>query len=56
LGSDKKLHACVIAYASDSGFIDTTVAANGVPNNGVGMLISLDHCMWFHEHARADDW
>ncbi|KAI9243308.1 HotDog domain-containing protein, partial [Sporodiniella umbellata] len=56
LGDDKRTHACVIAYASDSGFIDTTVSANGVPNNGVGMLISLDHSMWFHEAARADEW
>ncbi|KAG1460114.1 hypothetical protein G6F56_006021 [Rhizopus delemar] len=56
LGSDKRTHACVIAYASDSGFIDTAVSANNVPDNGVGMLISLDHSMWFHESARADDW
>ncbi|CEG66841.1 Acyl-CoA thioesterase 8 [Rhizopus azygosporus] len=56
LGDDKRLHACVVAYASDSGFIDTTVAANGVPSSGVGMLTSLDHSMWFHAPVRADDW
>ncbi|KAI8642638.1 HotDog domain-containing protein [Parasitella parasitica] len=56
LGSDKRLHACVIAYASDSGFVGTAAKANGVPARGISMLASLDHCMWFHYPARADEW
>lgn len=56
LGSDKRLHACVIAYASDSGFVGTAAKANDVPARGIGMLASLDHSMWFHAPARADDW
>ncbi|KAI7908190.1 uncharacterized protein BX663DRAFT_482400 [Cokeromyces recurvatus] len=31
---DVKLHACIIAYASDSGFISTSAAANGFTKNG----------------------
>lgn len=56
LGSDKRLHACVIAYASDSGFVGTAAKANDVPSRGIGMLASLDHSMWFHAPARADNW
>lgn len=56
LSSDKRLHACVIAYASDSGFVGTAAKANDVPARGIGMLASLDHSMWFHASARADDW
>jgi acyl-CoA thioesterase II len=56
LGSDKRLHACVIAYASDSGFVGTAAKANGVKSRGISMLASIDHCMWFHAPARADEW
>ncbi|KAI8091922.1 HotDog domain-containing protein [Thamnidium elegans] len=56
LGPDKRLHACVIAYASDSGFVGTAAKANDVPARGIGMLASLDHSMWFHASAKADDW
>ncbi|KAI9487649.1 MAG: HotDog domain-containing protein [Benjaminiella poitrasii] len=56
LDSDKRLHACVIAYASDSGFVGTAAKANGLPSKGIGMLASLDHSMWFHAPARADSW
>ncbi|KAI8968989.1 HotDog domain-containing protein [Mycotypha africana] len=56
LDTDKRLHACVVAYASDSGFIGTAARANGVPSKGIGMLASLDHSMWFHVPTRADEW
>ncbi|KAI8082598.1 HotDog domain-containing protein [Gilbertella persicaria] len=56
LASDKRLHACVIAYASDSGFIGVTAKANDIPATKIGMLISLDHAVWFHAPARADEW
>lgn len=46
----------MIAYASDSGFIYTAAKANGLSSRGIGMMASLDHSMWFHTAARADDW
>lgn len=53
-----KFHACIIAYASDSGFINTAATANGYTFNsqGIGMMTSLDHTVWFHTPARADEW
>jgi acyl-CoA thioesterase II len=53
-----KLHACIIAYASDSGFLNTAARANGFSYNSasIGMMTSLDHCIWFHKQARADEW
>ncbi|KAI8637624.1 thioesterase-like superfamily-domain-containing protein [Parasitella parasitica] len=59
LNDDMKLHACIIAYASDSGFITTAAAAHGhlINSRGLGMLASLDHSIWFHyPAARADTW
>ncbi|CEP16654.1 hypothetical protein [Parasitella parasitica] len=59
LNDDMKLHACIIAYASDSGFITTAAAAHGhlINSKGLGMLASLDHSIWFHyPAARADEW
>ncbi|KAF7727865.1 Acyl-CoA thioesterase 8 [Apophysomyces ossiformis] len=56
LSDDPRLHACVIAYASDSGFIMTAARANGVSQRAIGMMTSLDHSMWFHAPARADEW
>ncbi|CEP11507.1 hypothetical protein [Parasitella parasitica] len=58
LNDDMKLHACIIAYASDSGFINTAATANGFTYNSesIGMMTSLDHSVWFHAPARADKW
>ncbi|CAO0790252.1 unnamed protein product [Mucor circinelloides] len=58
LNDDMKLHACIIAYASDSGFITTAAAANGylINSRSLGMIASLDHSIWFHTPARADKW
>ncbi|KAI9262367.1 thioesterase-like superfamily-domain-containing protein [Phascolomyces articulosus] len=55
--NDPALHACSIAYASDSGILMTAVRANGMmARKGVGMMASLDHSMWFHAPTRADEW
>ncbi|KAG2227460.1 hypothetical protein INT45_007485 [Circinella minor] len=56
LSDDPRLHACIIAYASDSGFIGTAALANGLSPRAIGMMASLDHSMWFHAPARADEW
>ncbi|KAI9483342.1 MAG: HotDog domain-containing protein [Benjaminiella poitrasii] len=56
---DAKLHACIVAYASDSGFVSTSAAANGYSLNSskIGMMTSLDHSIWFHTaNVKADDW
>ena len=52
LPEDPIVHACVLTYLSDvgSGFADGDKP--GVPRGGP----SLDHAIWFHHQARADDW
>ncbi|KAI9498465.1 thioesterase-like superfamily-domain-containing protein [Zychaea mexicana] len=55
--NDAALHACTIAYASDSGILMTAVRANGMmARKGIGMMASVDHSMWFHAPTRADEW
>ncbi|KAI9491530.1 HotDog domain-containing protein [Zychaea mexicana] len=56
LSDDPRLHACIVAYASDSAFIGTAALANGLAPRSIGMMASLDHSMWFHAPARADEW
>ncbi|SAL97359.1 hypothetical protein [Absidia glauca] len=55
---DPKIHAGIIAYASDAGILATAAYANGLRfgGNRIGMMASLDHSIWFHRHCRADDW
>ena len=51
---DPRLHACVIAYISDM-----TAAAFRPHSLGVWGThtdASLDHAVWFHRPARADEW
>ena len=52
LADDRNLHACGLVYFSDmsTGFIDLDV--EGLPRGGT----SLDHTVYFHRPARADDW
>ncbi|EIE86928.1 hypothetical protein RO3G_11639 [Rhizopus delemar RA 99-880] len=58
LNDDMKLHACCIAYISDAALLNTAAIANGMTfvSSSVGMMTSLDHTIWFHMPARADDW
>jgi acyl-CoA thioesterase II len=46
------MHACLHVFTSDisSGFGDLRL--DGVPPAGA----SIDHSVWFHGQARADDW
>ena len=51
------LHRAVIAYASDFTLLGTCVLPHGLSwmrNELVGA--SLDHAIWFHRPARADEW
>ncbi len=62
LGEDPRVHACALAYLSDTNPMDAVATAHprGMPADGewehTYMTASLDHAMWFHRPARADDW
>ena len=51
------LHRSGIAYLSDSALADHVMLPHGLrwQDPDVGGA-SLDHSMWFHHHARADEW
>jgi acyl-CoA thioesterase-2 len=62
LGENPRLQACGLAYLSDLN--PTNAVMTSHPNRITGddldrpgvMNASLDHAMWFHRPARADDW
>ena len=57
LADDPLLHAAVIAYASDMSIIDSVLKPHEVRwEDRRNMVVSLDHCMWFHRPFRADQW
>ena len=57
LADDPLLHAAVVAYASDMSIIDSVLKPHEVRwEDGKNMVVSLDHCMWFHRPFRADQW
>jgi acyl-CoA thioesterase-2 len=55
LPDDPVIHACVIAYLSDMGPVHAARLGLGELEHRV-MTASLDHCLWFHRPARADEW
>jgi acyl-CoA thioesterase-2 len=63
LGADPRLHACALAYLSDNNPMEAVATSHpkGAPDdpelwNSTYMTASLDHAMWFHHPAQADDW
>jgi acyl-CoA thioesterase-2 len=54
LPDEPSLHACCLAFMSDMGVVGSARAptSTAVPFTGA----SLDHAMWFHRPARADQW
>lgn len=57
LPDDPLLHAAVVTYASDMSAIDSILMPHEVHwEDGSAMVVSLDHCMWFHRQVKADDW
>ncbi len=62
LDDDPRLQACALAYLSDANPMDAVATAHprGIPAEDAWhdtyMTASLDHAMWFHRPARADDW
>ncbi|KAB1645636.1 MULTISPECIES: acyl-CoA thioesterase [unclassified Pseudoclavibacter] len=57
LGDDPALHAAALAYASDYTTFEPILRRHGIPWAYPGLnTASLDHAMWFHRQARADEW
>ena len=57
LPDDPAIHRAVIAYASDYTLLGTAVLPHGLSwMRGELVSASLDHAIWFHAPARADEW
>jgi acyl-CoA thioesterase II len=51
-------HQCVGAYASDLELLATCLLPHAMNfySPKLSFMVSLDHCVWFHEPFRADEW
>lgn len=57
LADDPALHACAIAYLSDHNPMDAIALSHPLGQDWERLMTaSLDHAVWFHRPARADDW
>jgi acyl-CoA thioesterase-2 len=57
LSDDPWLHRCVLAYASDWGLLGAALRPYGKRwFERTMMVASIDHALWFHRPARADEW
>lgn len=57
LPDDPLLHRAALAYMSDMTIQEPILRAHGLSWNGSGVNVaSLDHAMWWHRAARADEW
>lgn len=57
LPPDPHLHQAVLAYLSDLTLLAVSTVPHPVEFGGPGMQVaSIDHSMWFHRPARADQW
>jgi acyl-CoA thioesterase-2 len=57
LTDDPRLHRSVLAYASDLTLLSASVVPHGTWIGDPRLQpASLDHAMWFHRPARADEW
>ena len=57
LPDDPLVHEAVMAYASDYSLLESILRRHGKGWRTPGLrAASLDHAMWFHRPARADDW
>ena len=51
------LHHAILAYASDFNLMGTSLLPHAVSiMNPKLQPASLDHCIWFHDSFRADEW
>lgn len=54
---DWDLHRNVLAYASDFNLLSTALFPHGKTWFSLKMVVaSIDHALWFHRDARADEW
>ena len=54
---EPNLHRAAFAYASDFSILEPVMRAHGMNWSTPGLKIaSLDHAMWWHREARADEW
>lgn len=57
LPDDRNIHRAALAYASDWVILEPILRRHGVAWTTPGLKpASLDHAMWWHRFARADDW
>jgi acyl-CoA thioesterase-2 len=57
LPDDPWIHRCVLTYASDFGLLGAALRPHGRPWYERNMVVaSIDHALWFHRPARADEW
>ncbi|MEP3049943.1 MAG: acyl-CoA thioesterase domain-containing protein [Erythrobacter sp.] len=57
IASNPGLHRAIITYASDFTLLGTSALPHGLSwMRGELVGASLDHAIWFHREARADDW
>ncbi len=57
LPDDPLLHAAVLAYCSDYSVLEPVLRRHGLAWSDPRLrAASLDHAMWFHRPARADEW
>ena len=57
LADEPILHQAAIAYASDMGMVNVSLRPHIAYGDGRPIdFASLDHALWFHRPARADEW
>jgi len=57
LADDPVLHRAAMAYASDYTILEPALRRHGLVWATPGLkMASLDHAMWWHRPARADEW
>ncbi|MBV7264700.1 acyl-CoA thioesterase [Erythrobacter ani] len=57
LPDDPDLHRAILTYASDYTLLGTSALPHGLSwMRGELVGASLDHAIWFHQEARADEW
>ncbi len=57
LADDPLLHQAGIAFLSDVTVLEPVLRRHGLPWGTPGMRVaSLDHALWWHRPARADEW
>lgn len=55
--TDTNLHYAILAYASDFSLMSTSLMPHAISiMNPKLQPASLDHCIWFHDSFRADEW